>query len=420
MFLAPRQYFGYHKPKKGAGTWRARLYLPEKGLKKKTTIGTADDFADPNGTTILDFGQAQAKAQKWLQDCEMEALKVDRDDGPKKGYTVKEAVQDYLTQGRRDGLRGMDISEQVAKARIYPALGDIQVGKLTRKRLEDWAQALAESPKLRTGRGTSIQVEDWEKPPTPDQLRARKNTANRILSILRRALNLAHERNRVTGGTPWRDVALFKKVQKARTRFLNRDEQIRLVNACPPDFKRLVQGALLSGARYGELTRVKVCDFHEAAGTLYVPAHVAKSGKERHIVLTEEGKAFFAALCAGRNATEIMFQRTMVKRLKRKGDDLSWASSDQTPFIARACKAALLEALTFHELRHTYASTLVNLGVPLAYVAAQLGHADTRMVEKYYGHLAPSDLAKSIRKLVPTLGITEESKIKSLKIKKSS
>ena len=88
--------------------------------------------------------------------------------------------------------------------------------------------------------------------------------------------------------------------------------------------------------------------------------------------------------------------------------------------MAAACAAAGLDPVTFHELRHSYASMLVNKGVPLAYVAAQLGHSDTRMVEKHYGHLAPSDLAKSIRKLVPTLGITEEPKIKPLKIKKSS
>jgi integrase len=36
-------------------------------------------------------------------------------------------------------------------------------------------------------------------------------------------------------------------------------------------------------------------------------------------------------------------------------------------------------------------------GVPLAVIAAQLGHSDTRMVEKHYGHLAPSYVAETVR-----------------------
>jgi len=46
--------------------------------------------------------------------------------------------------------------------------------------------------------------------------------------------------------------------------------------------------------------------------------------------------------------------------------------------------------VNFHGLRHTYASRLAMHGVPLAVIAVQLGHADTRMVEKHYGHLSPS------------------------------
>jgi integrase len=71
--------------------------------------------------------------------------------------------------------------------------------------------------------------------------------------------------------------------------------------------------------------------------------------------------------------------------------------------MAKACQDAGIEPVGFHELRHTYASHLVNRGVPLAYVAAQLGHADTRMVMRYYGHLAPSAMAEAIRKAAPRL-----------------
>ena len=86
------------------------------------------------------------------------------------------------------------------------------------------------------------------------------------------------------------------------------------------------------------------------------------------------------------------------------------------PVFTDACTAAGLDPLGFHELRHSYASMLVNAGCPLPYVAAQLGHSDTRMVEKHYGHLAPNAMADSIRSLMPKLGLMDAPKVAGLKI----
>jgi integrase len=47
-------------------------------------------------------------------------------------------------------------------------------------------------------------------------------------------------------------------------------------------------------------------------------------------------------------------------------------------------------------------------GVAMGVIAAQLGHADTRMTEKHYAHLAPSYVADTIRAHFPMLGIGEE------------
>jgi len=50
-------------------------------------------------------------------------------------------------------------------------------------------------------------------------------------------------------------------------------------------------------------------------------------------------------------------------------------------------------------------------GVPLAVVAAQLGHSDTRMVEKHYGHLAPSYVADTVRAAFGNMGVVEETNV---------
>jgi hypothetical protein len=53
-------------------------------------------------------------------------------------------------------------------------------------------------------------------------------------------------------------------------------------------------------------------------------------------------------------------------------------------------------------------------GVPLAVIAAQLGHSGTRMVEKHYGHLAPSYVAETVRAAFGSLGLVEPSKVAAI------
>ena len=65
-----------------------------------------------------------------------------------------------------------------------------------------------------------------------------------------------------------------------------------------PDFRALVTAALLTGCRYGELAAMTVDDFNPDAGTVRVRA--SKSGKPRHVVLTQEGRDFVARLAAGK------------------------------------------------------------------------------------------------------------------------
>ena len=81
-----------------------------------------------------------------------------------------------------------------------------------------------------------------------------------------------------------------------------------------------------------------------------------------------------------------------------------------------ACeRARIIPPVGFHALRHTWASHAVINGVPLLVVAKNLGHADTRMVEKHYGHLAPSYIADAIRAGAPRFGMVESSGLRVLR-----
>ncbi len=73
-----------------------------------------------------------------------------------------------------------------------------------------------------------------------------------------------------------------------------------------------------------------------------------------------------------------------------------------------ACSAASIDPpINFHALRHTHASRLAMQGVPLAVIGAQLGHRDSRMVERHYGHMSPSYVSSTIRAAFGSLGIVE-------------
>src|SRR5262249_44700353 len=156
----------------------------------------------------------------------------------------------------------------------------------------------------------------------------------------------------------------FEDVDAARIRYLSIEEARRLVNACDLKFRPLVQAALQTGARYGELARLQVHDFNRDAGTVAI--RQSKSGKPRHVVLTDEGRAFFEQITAGRGGNEPMLG--------------TWGYSHQRrPMIEAVKRAKIKPAISFHGLRHSWASLAIMNGVPLLVVAKNLGHSDTRM-----------------------------------------
>ncbi len=57
--------------------------------------------------------------------------------------------------------------------------------------------------------------------------------------------------------------------------------------------------------------------------------------------------------------------------------------------------------------------------VPLVVITENLGHADTRMCERHYAHLAPSYVADTIRAHAPKLGIVKPGKVARLKVSRA-
>jgi integrase len=385
--IEPGLHLGYRRLNGRPGTWSVRRYTGEQTYTIEGLKGVvADDFADADGRTVLSFAQAQKRA-----------LGSKAKAGP---FTVQEAVEDYLRH--IESRTGVYDAGGRARTIIFPQLGEQRVEALTTARLRKWLADLADTPRrLRTTPGEPqryMELDDSE-----EGRRRRRSSANRVLAILKAALNHAWREGHVASDAEWRRVKPFPGTVRSRARYLDVEECVRLVNASDASFRPLVQAALFTGCRYSELTRLTAGDFSATSGTLHITK--SKTGKARHVVLTDEGVRFFAGLAAGHGSADLLFHAP------RGG---LWTKGvQQRPMLLACQRARIKPAVGFHALRHTWASLAVMNGTPLLVVAKNLGHAGTKMVEAHYGHLAPSYVADEIRKGAPRFGFKPERKVAS-------
>jgi integrase len=378
-------HLGYRKPRAGAGKWLARQYTGD-GLYRLHKIGVADDYSDADGAVILSFKQAQAAARKLI---------VERAGGV---GTVADAVDAYVRFLEADGrtpraIRGVRTTD---RAFIRPTIGHVKLGDLTTEQLNHWLADLAKRPaRLRTRAGAPQRYRHGD---DSDTRRARRASTKRIWATLRAALQHAFDAGKLESDRAWRKIRPFRNTVAVRARYLTVAEAKRLINAAAPEFRPLLQGAFLTGARYGQLTALVVSDFNPDVGTLRLRSRKGR-GHERiyHVHLSDEGRRFFAHVCAGKVGSDLVFTHA---------DGRPWGPAHQLiPIRAASVRAKLKPAVNFHATRHTFASHAVMNGAPLLVVAKALGHASTTMVDRVYGHLAPSYEADAIRKAAPRFGI---------------
>lgn len=377
-------HLGYYRGRR-VRKWVARFRMPGKMSNyQESTIAEADDCAAADGVIILSFSQAREAARTWFARLEQNGGRI------KRPYSVSDALDDYLKS-----FCGKDIenTRRRIEAIVRPQMGRHDVNTLTRKTIADWHLALAHEPaRLRTARGASQNFRPTAD--TTDGRRSRRSSANRILTILKAALNVAYRNEKAERDDAWRRVKPFTKTDAPRTRYLDDNESRRLVIACHPNFRPMVKAALLTGARYSEISGLEVGDFDRQSRTLWL--RETKSGIPRVVYLDAEGVQLVCHAIVDKNRSDLIFCRPDGKR---------WGAAHQVRPMSAACKTAELDPTGFHDLRRTYGARLARKGVPMAVLAEALGHADERITRKHYAHLAPSYVASTIRDAVAGLGI---------------
>ena len=207
-------------------------------------------------------------------------------------------------------------------------------------------------------------------------------TCNRMLILLRYALNLA-VRWEIPGMTvnPTKDVPLFEN-HNHKERYLSQKEAKRLFEAVRqsdnPMLQFIVPMLILTGARKREVLDSKWEDFDIERMQWRIP--MSKTGRPRYIPLSDG-------------------VITLLKSIPRK-PGVPWVFANPKtglPYVSifnswnTARKTARLKDVRMHDLRHSFASFLVNAGRSLYEVQKILGHTQVKTTQRY-AHLAQETL----------------------------
>jgi integrase len=222
----------------------------------------------------------------------------------------------------------------------------------------------------------------------------KKKTINNILAVLGRLLNYAEECE-VIEQSP--RVRMMTKVPKPDFDYLTFEEADRLLVAVldRPDWHAMVFTALRTGMRFGEITELRWSDVDLVAGKARVKRSFTrgfvttpKNGKPRTIPLSPKTVAVLRRLRGLKHLKGglVFCKPDGGRRIHRRSDVA----------IKRLSRIAELGRLiSWHVLRHTFASHLVIRGRSLKEIQELLGHSDITMTMRY-AHIGPSELASAV------------------------
>jgi integrase len=199
--------------------------------------------------------------------------------------------------------------------------------------------------------------------------------ANRVLALLSRMMSMAIR-------WQWRTDnpcgGIERNQENKRRRYLSADELARLGAALDEysdqqsaDIIRLL---LLTGPRRGEVMAARWADFDAEFKTWRKPGSTTKQKTEHIVPLSEPARALLTKISALRSTDLPEWVFPAGDGSHRKNVQYAWIT---------ICKAANIVGVRIHDLRHTYASLLVNAGHGLPVIGALLGHTTPTTTHRY-------------------------------------
>jgi len=209
-----------------------------------------------------------------------------------------------------------------------------------------------------------------------------RGTANKFLIFLNQAYNLAHEFELLQDYNPCRGVKEYE-LNNQRQIFLTKAQTKRLLQEVDisqnEHLKYIIPMLLLTGARKREVLNVQWSDFDMNNMLWTIP--ITKNGKKRILPITEQ-------------------LQELLKQIPKQSKYLFTSPKTKKPYTTifqswdTARTKAKLPQVRIHDLRHTYASALVNAKCSLYEVQVLLGHSTAKMTQRY-AHLSNESLMRA-------------------------
>lgn len=265
--------------------------------------------------------------------------------------------------------RRPELDRLVFNKHIRPTRGHYRLSELTTQILDDWISA---------------HIRKNYKP----------GTVNKHINYLKRILNVARTWGILRKSKEELRVSIRIPLGDPKQRFLTPEEVLRLIRACEaenhPYLGLFVNMLILTGARSSEARLAKWQEFDLVTRVWTVP--ISKNGRARRIILNEaavrlldEIRARSVALGFGIGAGDHLFMNPHLKK-PYQSFHLAWD---------RVRTRLNMREVRIHDLRHTYASFLINRGATIYEVQKLLGHHHISMTERY-AHLYPDTLQQRV------------------------
>ncbi|HHG9511394.1 TPA: tyrosine-type recombinase/integrase [Citrobacter amalonaticus] len=271
------------------------------------------------------------------------------------------------------------ILKDITEARIYSAVSRMH----NRSHLEIWKAKVAAARKK-----GNPEPEYVAKPVTT-------STKAKHLALMKAILRAAERDWKWLEKAP---VIKIPAVRNKRVRWLEKDEAKRLIDECPEPLKSVVKFALATGLRRSNIINLEWQQIDMQRRVAWVNPEDSKSNRAIGVALNDTAckvlrdqignhhKFVFVHTKAGRRPDGSV---TPAVRKMRVDDGRAWKS---------ACKRAGIEDFRFHDLRHTWASWLIQSGVPLSVLQEMGGWESIEMVRRY-AHLAPNHLTEHAKQI---------------------
>lgn len=201
---------------------------------------------------------------------------------------------------------------------------------------------------------------------------------NRYIALIRAILNRAMREWEWIENIPYFSM---QPENKKRIRWLTPDEAKRLIAASPPYMAQMIKFSLATGLRQGNVLTLKWQQIDMNRQVAWFYGDETKSGSALGVSLNElamqvlneqQGKHHEFVFLNGRNKPDTKIHSGTWKKVLERAE---------------------IENFRWHDLRHTWASWLIQRGVPLAALQEMGGWETPSMVQRY-AHLAPEHLHK--------------------------